>query len=520
MAGKLQLGLIAMTLAATLPAAALLLLEAMTAAPLLSLGASGILGPRIGLVGGILGFSLVLAWVSIGRFVMRPLGRLQAGAARLRDGHLDEQIHTQGMPHDFADVGRSLNTMALKLRIIQDGMEQMVRARTAELRASEARFRTIVTTVRDHAIFMLDTNGRILTWNEGATALHGYEPDEVLGRSFEVFYMPEEREAGVPRRALADARAAGSLDFEGWRLRKDGRRIWADIVITALYDEGRLLGFVEVARDLTERRAMEEDLRRSNRDLEQFAYSASHDLRQPARTVSAYLDLISNQGVQDPEMVHYITRAAAAAERMQSLIDGILAYSRASRAPPARSSVSPRQLLEEVQDDLAPLLEEHDAALDVAEMPPVYVDPDHLRIVFQNLLTNAIQYRAPSRPPEIRVGASRENSWVRISFSDNGIGIAPRHHGKVFEMFQRLHTRDVHAGHGIGLALVKRVIEANHGHVDVRSEEGAGATFNIWLPAPFVAIGAPRPWIKETRPSLEPPQPHEGLDDASAPRVR
>ena len=612
-------------------------------------------------------------------------------------------------------------------------------------RESERRFRTLVDAVEEYAILMLDPEGNVVSWNEGAEWITGYDVTEVQGEHVSTFYTEQDRAGGIPERNLTAAREVGTVEDEGWRVRADDSQFWANVTITAIRKDGKLRGYAKVIRDMTERREREqrlrserdlverileaspvgiavvnrdgttaranermaellaipeeggsaytttqrdmydakgeflppeqrpvprvfetgrpvrdeeillegsdgqrrwvsvnvepitdeqedpeqvvetateitdlkelaerrkrdlkerekelaavrlatnlfepaeqpvaelldefvtalpkvfrhpdrtavrvavgeseatagsfecsqrriqtraetadgtaititvlldenfdlpgdvafleeevelidtlatllkvhfdrreyiEELRASNERLEQFAYAASHDLQEPLRMVSSYLQLIEARYADElgDDGREFLEFAVDGADRMREMINGLLEYSRVETRGDPFERVDLDAALEETIADLSLLIEEHDAEIEANPLPTVEGDPDQLRQVFQNLLDNAIEYSG-DEPPQVHVGAERAGDrWV-ISVRDRGIGIDPDDAERIFEVFQRLHTNEEHAGVGIGLALCERIVERHGGDIWVDSELGEGTTFSFTLPA-------------------------------------
>ncbi|MDS0474048.1 PAS domain S-box protein [Natrinema sp. 1APR25-10V2] len=600
-------------------------------------------------------------------------------------------------------------------------------------REERTRFESLIDAVEEYAIFMLDVDGCVRSWNSGARQTKGYAPNEVLGEHVSTFYTEEDQEADVPEANLAAAAEDGSIKDEGWRVRKDGSRFWASITITAIRDDdGDLEGYAKVTRDMTDRREREREIRRehdllerileisptgigvfdtdgeprhvnrhfieylglggdgteryalgdqplldedgevipypdrpapralatgetvtdqrvrvdspdgetrwlsvnatplpdetgvvitmaditqlekqaqrlerqrddleseledvfervddafyavddkfrftyvndraeellghdeasllgqtvgealsvadddpvrdrfetamatqtatsferyseplgiwesvrlypsesglsvyftdiserkkyeqklkeSNERLEQFAYIASHDLQEPLRMITSYLQLLEQRysDALDEDGEEFLEFAVDGAERMREMIDALLEYSRVETQGDPFEPVDLDAVLEDVRRDLRLRLDETDAILSSESLPRVEGDPDQLRQVFQNLLSNALAYSG-DEPPRVHIGAERRGSeWV-ISVEDEGIGIDSDAHERVFEVFQRLHSHEEHDGTGIGLALCKRIVERHGGEIWVDSEHGEGATFRFTLPA-------------------------------------
>ena len=224
-------------------------------------------------------------------------------------------------------------------------------------------------------------------------------------------------------------------------------------------------------------------LEESNNRLEQFAYAASHDLQEPLRMVSSYLQLLDGryEDTLDEEGQEYLDYAVDGAERMREMIDGLLAYSRIDMQGEDFSPTDCNAVIAEVKDSLQVSIEESNAEITADSLPPVYADESQLTQVFQNLLSNAIKYSG-EEPPEIHITAEQNQQEWMFSVSDQGIGIDPDEADEIFDVFQRLHSREEYAGTGIGLAVCERIIERHDGRIWVESEPGEGSTFSFTLP--------------------------------------
>ncbi|SFC74114.1 4TM region of histidine kinase [Halobiforma haloterrestris] len=232
-------------------------------------------------------------------------------------------------------------------------------------------------------------------------------------------------------------------------------------------------------------------LEESNERLEQFAYAASHDLQEPLRMVTSYLQLLERRCGDDLDAdgEEFLEYAVDGAERMRAMIDGLLAYSRVETRGEPLEPIDLEDVLEDVRKDLELRIEETDTDLEVGELPRVEGDPSQLRQLFQNLLSNAIDYSG-DEPPRIEVVAERDGEEWIVSVSDEGVGIGPEEQERIFEVFQRLHSHEEHPGTGIGLALCKRIVERHGGEIRVDSEPGEGATFSVTLPAATTEVAA------------------------------
>jgi PAS domain S-box-containing protein len=361
----------------------------------------------------------------------------------------------------------------------------------AERQKSEERLRLVVDGARDYAIIMLDVDGRVSSWNEGAKRLKGWDAEEALGRHMSLFYPAEAVASGHPEAELARAAEKGRWAEEGWRVRKDGSRFMADVIITAIRDaSGKLRGFSKVTRDITERKQAEEqlqstllELERSNQELEQFAYIASHDLQEPLRMVSSYTQLLARryEDQLDDKAKKFIDYAVDGAVRMQRLINDLLAYSRVSTRGKALETIDTHAALGETLQNLTAAIEESRAIVVNDDLPAVRADATQLSQLFQNLIGNAIKFRGADAPC-IHVSSCDLGREWRFSVSDNGIGIEAQYAEKVFVIFQRLHTRQEYPGTGIGLAICKRIVERHGGRIWFESEPGSGSSFNFTLP--------------------------------------
>jgi PAS domain S-box-containing protein len=491
--------------------------------------------------------------------------------------------------------------------------EQSQRRARAEaaLAASEEQFRLLVSGVKDYAIFMLDPTGHIVTWNAGAERIKGYKASEIVGSHFSRFYPAEDLATGKTEYELEVAAREGKYEEEGWRLRKDGSRFWASVVITALRDQGGVLrGFAKVTRDITERRESERirsivdnvvdgivtfdengviesfnpaaelifgyqaeevlgkairllapagepadwearpaggakirevvgrrkdgaefpmdlavgpfhfqgrraytavvrditerrkaeeqlrfyaqelkaknaELARSNQELDDFAYIASHDLKEPLRGIHNYSQfLLDDYGAKlDEEGKEKLTTLCRLAQRMETLIDSLLQFSRVGRVELASRATDLNELVRSTLEPLQITLREEKVDVRIPRpLPTVTCDRVRVGEVFHNLITNAIKYN--DKPQKwVEVGVREGAGGPPVFYvRDNGIGIPPRHHGAIFRIFKRLHGRDKYGGGtGAGLTIVKKIVERHGGRIWVESAVGEGTTFLFTL---------------------------------------
>jgi PAS domain S-box-containing protein len=364
----------------------------------------------------------------------------------------------------------------------------------APVESIERQLALLVETVSDYAIFLLDPDGHVASWNRGAQRIKGYRAEEIIGRHFSAFYTDEDRARDHPARELEIASQEGRYEEEGWRVRKDGSMFWANVVITAVRsDEGALIGYAKVTRDLTERRAAEqalraknEELTRANRELDRFASVAAHDLREPLRTVAGFSELLvaRYEDQLDERAQGYLLHITAANVRMERLVDGLLHYARSGDAAQPAHRVVVLGCVEVVLEDLQGAIAERDAELRVAVPDDVAVmcTEQDLSAVLRNLVSNAVKFANPQRP-EVRIRARRVEDGWRIEVADNGIGIDAADRPRIFDAFQRLHSPAEYPGTGLGLAIAQRVLERHGGAIGVDTTEGPGSLFWFVLPA-------------------------------------
>jgi PAS domain S-box-containing protein len=360
------------------------------------------------------------------------------------------------------------------------------------LRESEEHFRLLVDGGRDYAIAMLDPDGCIVSWNPGAERIHGYRTEEILAQHFSRFHPPSEHGNAELESELETAATQGRYEEQGWRVRKDGTRFWADIVITALHHpSGDLRGFSKVTRDITERKRAEEalarqsaELARSNAELEIFGNVASHDLKEPLRVVGDASRRLSERwrGKLDGESERLLADTIDAVTRMGTLIDDLLAYSRANQQGNVFVATDCAAVFDSAVANLAMPIRESGAGVTRDALPVVTADPSQLLQLFQNLIANAIKYRGADSP-RVHVTASREAGIWTFAVRDNGAGVPAGEGDRVFELFHRLQGRPDVAGAGIGLAICKKVVERHGGKIWFEPNAGGGTTFSFTLPA-------------------------------------
>jgi PAS domain S-box-containing protein len=356
---------------------------------------------------------------------------------------------------------------------------------------SEARKSAILETAAE-GIITIDERGIVESLNPAAERLFGYGADEIIGKNVS-WLMPrpyqEEHDRYLERYVgTGDKRVIG-ISREVAGLRKDGTTFPMHLAVSEVRFGDRRV-FTGIARDITERKQAELDLvrrtkelARSNVELEQFAYVASHDLQEPLRMMGSFAQLLARryQSHLDATAREFISFIVDGAERMQRLIDDLLAYSRVGTGREALETFECESLVERAIANLKQSIDETGAAVTHDPLPRVWADPGQMVQLFQNLIGNAIKYRGVA-PPIVHIGAERQGQeWV-ISVRDNGIGFDPKHAERIFMMFQRLHTPQEYPGTGIGLAICKKIIERHGGRIWAESNPGRGSTFFVALP--------------------------------------
>jgi PAS domain S-box-containing protein len=354
----------------------------------------------------------------------------------------------------------------------------------------------LVSTVREYAMFVLDPVGRIMTWNEGAQRLKQYTRAEVLGRHFSIFYEPERARAGHPEWELHVAERDGQYEEEGWRVRKDGSRFWASVLVTALRDEGgELRGFAKITRDLTEKHVEAERLTELEAVKSQFLRLASHELRGPLGTLRGYTSLLQEGFLEErPDDRSRAYRVLdAKARHMNVLVNQMLEAARLEdgRLHLALQRLDLRQPVEQAYEE-ARVLTPPSLELQLDEPgTPVPVEGDELRLVtiVHNLLDNAIKYSPAGGTVRCRLECGDGGAVVEVS--DQGVGIAEGDMPTLFTRFGRVVTAENShiPGAGLGLYLCQELAQMHGGEVSVVSEPGRGSTFRLTLPG--VSGGSP-----------------------------
>lgn len=362
-------------------------------------------------------------------------------------------------------------------------------------------FRLIIETVQDYAIFLLSAEGQVLTWNPGAQRAKGYAAEEIIGQHFSVFYTPEERAAGRPAWLLGRAAREGRIEDEGWRVRKDGTRFWADVILTALHDpDGELYAFAKITRDLTERReaaeqrqsllieqrargAAEEALAARNR----FLSIASHELKTPVATLHLSAESILRARdlgrLDDERLDKGLNRILTSTRRLTALVDELLDVSilASGTIPVVREPTNVAALLDEVVARFLDATGEGRIRLDGPAAVTIDADPSRLDQVFTNLIDNALKYSSDESQVEVQLVEGPDE--VQVSVTDRGIGLDAATEARLFEAFSRGENAIHVQGLGLGLFISHQIVERHGGRIRATpGPGGAGSEFTVWLP--------------------------------------
>ena len=368
------------------------------------------------------------------------------------------------------------------------------------LKLSEEKFRLLIEAVRDYGIFMLDLDGRIASWNEGAARMVGYSAEEIVGRHFSILYSPEEIAAGKPETELEEASRLGRFEDEGWRRRKDGSQFWANVILTTIHDaKGVPIGFAKITRDLTERKAADARALRDAKLIAQteaasvakseFLAAMSHELRTPLNAIGGYVDLLG-LGVRGPlteEQREYLDRIRRSQKHLLAIISDLLNFSRIE-AGQISYDIKP-VVLREVFEIVAPMIlpQAVSKSVDFQWQKPaddlvVRADRSRLEQILLNLLTNAVKFTELGG--KIRMTSSPTNGQVRVEVADTGIGIPAESLSTIFDPFVQVGrslTSSVE-GTGLGLAISRDLATAMDADLSVESVPGKGSTFILLLP--------------------------------------
>ena len=455
----------------------------------------------------------MLVGLFIVRQVVRPLAKLSEAARRIGRGRLDVEVDVRG-EDEIGQLASAFREMQDRLRRIYEQLESRVEERTAELQEATDSLNAVLDSSTEYAIIATDARWQVIMFNEGARRIFGYEPQEILGQPLARLVAPEEVETAVGPQMERALRIHGRHEGEGNRLRRDGQRFPVRTVTTIRYDrENRPVGYTIICRDITQRKALEQRLRQYTDNLEQmvaektaelrelnaelvranqlksqFLANMSHELRTPLSAIIGFAEAIRDGVAGEPsgEQREFAEDIAQAGRQLLELINNILDLSR-FEADAMELNLAPCDvggLVDEVLRILRGLARRKDIELkaDVDPRPlELTADPIKLKQVLYNLLANSIKFTDAGGRVEVQARQDRE--FIRIGVSDTGIGIAPEDLVTVFEEFRQVDPslRREREGSGLGLALVRRLVELHGGEIAVESQPGKGTTFTVTL---------------------------------------
>ncbi|MBY5871818.1 PAS domain S-box protein [Rhizobium leguminosarum] len=380
------------------------------------------------------------------------------------------------------------------------------RAAEKAIRQSEEQFRRLVQGVSDYAIYMLDPNGNVSSWNFGAERIKGYRPQEIIGRHFSTFYTPDDREAGVPETALGLARAEGRFEREGWRVRKDGSRFWASVVIDVIRDdEGDVLGFAKITRDITEKMETQRALEQAREELfqsqkmeaiGQLTGGIAHDFNNLLMAVLGSLEILKKRMPRDLSLTSLVDNAMQGAQRGAALTQRMLAFSRRQELhmEPIDVSGLVRGMMDMLSRSLGPL-----TVIETSfpvRLPTILTDPNQLEMAILNLVVNArdampsggrIVLRASEESLPSGKGPLSPGRYVRIAVIDEGDGMDAKTLEQAITPF--FTTKGVGKGTGLGLSMVQGLASQSGGRLVMKSSLGEGTTAELWFPVATVEQG-------------------------------
>ncbi|MBY5409713.1 PAS domain S-box protein [Rhizobium leguminosarum] len=398
-------------------------------------------------------------------------------------------------------IRRSSGELIGFAKITRDLTER--RAAEKAIRQSEEQFRRLVQGVSDYAIYMLDPNGNVSSWNFGAERIKGYRPQEIIGRHFSTFYTPQDREAGLPETALGIARAEGRFEREGWRVRKDGTRFWASIVIDAIRDdEGDVLGFAKITRDITEKMETQRALEQAREELfqsqkmeaiGQLTGGIAHDFNNLLMAVLGSLEILKKRMPQDLSLTSLVDNAMQGAQRGAALTQRMLAFSRRQELhmEPIDVSGLVRGMMDMLSRSLGPL-----TVIETSfpvRLPTILTDPNQLEMAILNLVVNArdampsggrIMLRASEESLPSGKGPLSPGRYVRIAVIDEGEGMDAKTLEQAITPF--FTTKGVGKGTGLGLSMVQGLASQSGGRLTMKSSLGEGTTAELWFPVAIV----------------------------------
>lgn len=354
----------------------------------------------------------------------------------------------------------------------------------SELFESEARFRQLADTM-PQMVWTARPDGYVDYYNERWYDFTGAQRDTFGDASWHAFFHPEDLQRTRDSwQAAVRSTGSYSAEYRLWDGRENRWRWFVGRAVPVRDASGKIAKWFGTSTDIDEQKRVEDDLRRANTDLEQFAFSASHDLQEPLRTVKIYTELLMRRYADkiDRDALNLLQFVCSGATRMEALVSDLLTYTQVTKLQKSTEMADAKAALEAALANLSTAIADARAQVSSGPLPSLRMHATHLQQLFQNLISNAIKYRSPERSPVVNIAAERRNECWLFTVSDNGIGIEPEYRESIFGLFKRLHTADQYSGTGIGLALCQRIVERYDGRIWVESEPGQGSAFHFLLP--------------------------------------
>ena len=354
----------------------------------------------------------------------------------------------------------------------------------SDLKNSEEMRRLMIDSVKDYAIFLLDPNGVITSWNTGAQRINGYTADEIVGKNFSVFYLREALQKKHPQYELKMALRDGEYIEQGYRVRKDGSLYWANVTVTPVYRNDQLIGFSKIVQDITEQKKAKEQLDAIIQELESFSYSVSHDLRAPLRSIDGFSKILLERYSKklDKEGKHYLERVRKSTQQMGQLIDDLLNLSRLARSElHIEKKIDLTSMAKEIIAELQMQEPKRKVEVEIGEGILALGDKQMLCLVLQNLLENAWKFTSHHEIAHIVFKKTFKAGRTVYYVKDDGAGFDMAYEKKLFGVFQRLHQAEEFEGVGVGLAIVQQIIKRHHGSIWAKGSVEKGATFYFTL---------------------------------------
>ena len=430
----------------------------------------------------------------VSRSISRPIVQLTESTKIIGGGDLNHVVDVVSYD-EIGQLANSFNDMTGKLKgsyLRQERINARLQREIDEHKLAEEKIRTLSYAVEQSpsAVVITDVNGNIEYVNQKFSRITGYAAEEVIGQNPRILKSDNTRPETY--KELWEAITSGKEWYGIFcNKKKSGELFWESTYISPVRDtDGTIIHYVALKEDITDKKLADEkleymmaDIQRSNKELEQFAYVASHDLQEPLRMVASYMQLLQRRYKDkfDNDANDFINYAVDGSKRMQELIHDLLAYSRVGLPGREFEQIDIETVLDHAIRNLGMSIKDSGAVVTHDSMPTMFADGVQITQIFQNLISNSIKYYNEA-PPRIHISAKQNKKAVIFSVSDNGIGIDPQYYERIFTIFQRLHSKEKYSGTGIGLAICKKIVERHHGKIWVESLPGEGSTFYFTIP--------------------------------------